>query len=262
MAPSSQPDFTDRSAEAQAVREALANFVARHTVALVFEGQPKLGTGVLVSSGDALFVATARHVAEDLPIGDVFCIPKPPGPMRVAPRDEALRHFDETRPGERFLLHVGDRILSTDDSDVALLQLCDRPIEFHEMDFYPLERAQSASLPHSRMIVHGWPRDLGLPHEGALAAFPRIVAGTLSTVSAHGYDPDRDLLISYVDRDPIDARGMSGGGVWLPSEAKGLFDPGATILVGIQVAQYRGSQPPGQPLLATRIERVRALLRR
>lgn len=256
-----QPDFTDRAAEARAVREALAGVVARYTVALVFEGEPKLGTGVLVSSQDALFVATARHVAVALPIGEILCIPKPPGAMKVAPRDEALRRFKETRPGERFSLHVEDRILSTDSSDVALLKLRNRPTEFHEMEFYPLEQARSAPLPHTRVIVHGWPGDLSVPHEGALAVFPRTIDGTLSTVSAHGYDPDRDLLISYVDPDPIDAQGMSGGGVWLrPERETGLWNPGEMILTGIQVAQFTGLA--GQPLLATRIERVQALLRR
>lgn len=254
--PSSRPDFTDSSAAAQAEREALANFVARYTVALVFENQPKLGTGVLTSSEGALFVATAQHLAEVLPIRDVFCIPKPPGPMRVAPRDEALRRFEETRPGERFVLHIEDRILSTDHSDVALLRLRDRPSEFYEMDFYPLERARSAPLPHTRVLVHGWPADLGLPHQGALAAFPRTIAGTLNSVSSLEYDPDHEMLITYIDPDPIDAHGMSGGGVWLPSEQ----NPTATILVGIQVAQF--CRAPGQPLVATRIERVQALLRR
>jgi hypothetical protein len=258
----SQPDFADRSAEAQAEREGLANYVARYTVALVVEDRPELATGVLVSSEGALFVATARHFAKELPIGDVFCIPKPPGPIRVTPRDEALRRFAATQPGERFILHVQDRRLSTDGSDVALLQLRDRPIEFDEMDFYPLERARSAPLPHNRVLVQGWPEDLALRHEDDLAAFPRTVAGTLSTLSDPEYNPDRDLVISYFDPAPIVARGMSGGGIWLRPEHQRLFDPGATILVGIQVAKFPESRAPGQPLLARRIERVKALLGR
>jgi hypothetical protein len=256
----SQPNFTDRSAEIQAEREAFANYVARYTVALVFEDRPELATGVLVSSEGALFVATARHVAKELPPNDVFCIPKPPGPIRVTPRDEALRRFPATQPAERFSLHVEDRILSADESDdVALLQLRDRPTEFHEMDFYPLEHARSAPLSHTRVIVYGWPGDLGLLHQGVLAAFPRTIEGMLSTRSTHGYDPDRHLLISYVDPAPIDAHGMSGGGVWLSPRSDGLWDPGATILVGIQFGQFTRA---GRPLLATRIERVEALLGR
>jgi hypothetical protein len=268
VAQSSQPNFTDHVAEALAAEEALANILARFTVALIPEVGLDLGTGILVSAGAALFVATAWHVARDLPPGDVYCIPRPPAPLRIVPREEVMRRVErgEMEPSERFLLHVENRIRSRDGSDVALLGLRDRPDEFHDMDFFPLERARSTSLPHSRVLIYGFAADLTLVHRPTdrAATFPRSIAGTLGTVSDPEYNPDRDLIVTYDDPDgPIKAHGMSGGGVWLPPEpGEGLWDPGAVILTGIQVIQFPESRAPGRPLLATRIERVQALLRR
>jgi hypothetical protein len=111
------------------------------------------------------------------------------------------------------------------------------------------------------VLVTGWPTDLGLSQGEHLAAFPQIIAGTLGAVSErtfiaasdYTYNPDRDLVISYVDPEPIEAGGMSGGGVWLPpTPGAGLWDPGDIILIGIQVAQFRKGRAPGS-LLATRM---------
>lgn len=263
-----RPDFTDLTAEARATRVALAGAAARYTVALVLKDERSVGSGVLVSVGEALFVATARHIVTDLPPGDVYCIPMSPGPAEIVSREEVLRRAarGEVKAVERFLLHTEERVLSTADSDVALLQLGKRPPDLHDMKFYPLHDARSDPLAHPYVIVYGYAAELTIVHRptGRGVALARVVAGKLGSVSDHEYDPARDLIVTYDDpRGPMAAGGMSGGGVWLPpAPGRGVWDLRAMQLVGIQVAQFPESRAAGQPLLATRIERVQALLRR
>ncbi len=268
MAQSSRHRFTDRVAEAKAHEAALGGILARHTVALVPDTELKIGTGVLVSLRGDLFIATARHYVREVLRGDVYCLPKPPGPTKILEKDDVpgMLERGQVALGERFLVHLKERpILSTDGSDVALLHLVDRPAKLHEMQFYRLEDARSAPVPHPHVLVCGYPFDLTLVSEpaGRAAAFSRPVHGKLSTISNYpGYDPDRNLAISYENlEDPLAAAGMSGGGVWSPPTmpkpgAERPWDPRALALIGIQVGQF----PLSRLLIATRIERVKALL--
>src|SRR5205807_8411528 len=139
------PTFT-HGAEALEAREALAGHIARYTVAVIPETRPDLGTGVLVSSGDALFVATARYVAKDLRLDKVYCIPRPKW-IKIIPREEIRRRRSEMEPSERFRLDVEERILSSREDDVALRRRRRRPEERRDMESYPLERGQSSALP-------------------------------------------------------------------------------------------------------------------
>lgn len=271
----SEPYMSDRVEEALAAREGLAGIAARYTVALILPTQDEhgetvdeIGSGVLVSVGDALFVATARHVAKALPPEDILCIPKPSGPMMIVPEAEVPRRAarGEMSVSERFSLHIDERILSGDGSDVALLRLRERPPEFREMEFYPLDEARSDPLPYPQVFVYGFPAELRMrdPRTGWGVTRARLVAGTLGTVSDRQYDPARDLIVTYDDPEgSTRAAGMSGGGVWLPSQMpeNGPWRP-AVALIGIQVIQFPESRAAGRPLLATRIERVQALLER
>jgi hypothetical protein len=254
-------NFTDRSV-ALAMRDAIAGVAARYTVALILRSGTELGSGILVADGDTLFIATARHVAEEFPPGDVYCIPKPHGPVTILPRDEVLRRARVgIKPTASFALRFTRRVASTDGSDVALLRIGERPPEFNEMDFYQLNRGRSDSLPHTSVAVYGYATELTING----VALPRVVTGILGTVPDAEFDPARDLIVTYEDPDPMSAAGMSGGGVWLPSRlpsqpSEGLWNPGDMMLVGIQVRQFPESRAAGRPLRATRIERVQALI--
>lgn len=108
-----------------AARDAMANAVARYTVALVPAAGPTIGSGVLVSDGTDLFVATAQHVAIALDLNDLRCIPKPPRPVSVIERrDERYRYL--VRPDlattVAFRLQVRSA-LEDASADVALLRL-------------------------------------------------------------------------------------------------------------------------------------------
>lgn len=78
----------------QSAQVALANVLARFTVALLTEGEVDFGTGTLVAAEDAPFVATAWHVAPDLPSDDVYCVPRPHAPLRIVPREEMRRRVE------------------------------------------------------------------------------------------------------------------------------------------------------------------------
>lgn len=264
---------TDRIAEAMAHEAALGGILARRTVGLVPDTGLKIGTGVLVSCGEYLFVATARHyVKDELKEEDVYCLPKALGPTKILEKDEVPEKLErgELPLADRVLLPVTERILSKDGSDVALLRLGGRPPELSEMEFYPLQHARSAPVPHLHVIVCGFPFDLTLVNEATAraAAFSRPVHGVLTTVSDPQYDAKRDLVIAYKNFEgTLAAAGMSGGGIWspptLPEAGAGRpWDPRDLALIGIQVAQFPESRVPGRPLLATRIERVRALLKK
>jgi hypothetical protein len=84
----SSPKFTDETQKAKSVVAALTGHVARYTVAVVPETGPYLATGVLVSSGDALYIATARHVAEALVLDKVFVIPRSDVPLKIVKEEE------------------------------------------------------------------------------------------------------------------------------------------------------------------------------
>jgi hypothetical protein len=231
-------------------------------VAVVPEKGADLGTGVLVSSGGALYVATARHVAKDLQLNNIFVIPRSDAPLKIVERDEISRHLPKDRPIDRCRIPVEDRLMSPEDEDVdvALLRLSERPEELRWMNFYPLERANSTPPRHRQVLVYGYAWELTRVHRptGRARAIPRVALGELRDKGPLPYDPNRNLLISY-DSGEMDPRGLSGGGIWVPPAlGKRLFNPDEAVLAGIQVACFKDR--PGKPLLATRIERVTALL--
>jgi hypothetical protein len=257
------PTFSDTKAQALAARAAMANAVARYTVALVPAKGPTIGTGVLVSDGTNLFVATAHHVAEALDLADLRCIPKPPRPVNMIEHpDERYRHV--VRPDladtVAFRLPVAD-VLGDETADIALLRLPGRPAEFGSMDFYPLGRARSTGLPHDRVVVCGFPFDLTLVYRPTRqsAVFSRTLWGTMVTAVRENFDPDSQVLITYEVDGVMDGHGMSGGGVWMPPRpGTDLWNPDDQILVGIQIGCFE--KTAGRPLVAVRIERVRRLL--
>jgi hypothetical protein len=61
-------------AEVRALRDGMANIVNRYTVALVLE--KGLASGVLVSHGSRMFVATAKHVVDVLNLNNPQSSPK------------------------------------------------------------------------------------------------------------------------------------------------------------------------------------------
>jgi len=260
-----KPTFQDATAQALAVRDAMANVVARYTVALVPAKGPTMGSGVLVCDGANLFVATAKHVADALDLDNVRCVPKTRSPVRI------LEHRDERRRILRrpdlasavaFRLPVAEALKDAT-SDVALLWLNARPVEFDSMDFYPLERARSTRLPHDRVWVCGFPFDLTLVHRptGQVAVFSRTLWGKVATTDRENFDPDRQLLITYEadGHRVMDGHGMSGGGVWMPPQpGADVWNPDDQILIGLQIGCFE--KTPGRPLVAARIERVTRLL--
>ncbi|HLW60644.1 MAG TPA: trypsin-like peptidase domain-containing protein [bacterium] len=246
-----------------AVRDGMANAVARYAVALVPATGPTIGSGVLVSHGTDLFVATAEHVADALDLDDIRCIPKPPQPVNIIEhRDERYRHLirPDLADTVAFRLPVAN-VLADAAADVALLRLNGHPAEFRSMEFYPLERARSTELPHDRVVVCGFPFDLTLVFRPTRqsAVFSRTLWGKLTTTVRENFDPDRQLLITYEVDEVMDGHGMSGGGVWMPPRpGTDLWNPDDQILVGLQIGCFE--KTAGRPLVATRIERVRRLL--
>ncbi len=80
----------------------------------------------------------------------------------------------------------------------------------------------------------------------------QLSSGAISDIGASPQYEESD--------ETIQARGMSGGRVWMlsPFEAATVWDPGRLTLLGIQVAWF--PNVVGRPLLATRIEHIQALL--
>jgi hypothetical protein len=150
--------------------------------------------------------------------------------------------------------------MSSTDEDVALLRICERPEEFRWMNFYPLERASSIPPRHRQVFVYGyaWELTRGQRSTGQAKVISRVTLGELMDKGPLPYDSDRNLIVSY-DPGDMNPKGRSGGGIWFPpSLGKGLFNLDEAVLAGVQVAyfwKYRG-----KPLLATRVEYVRARL--
>ncbi len=115
--------FSDPKAEAEHAQHGLAGAVARYTVAIIPEAGLNLGSGVLVSHEGDLFVATARHVAQDLSLDNAYCIPKLKGSLKIISREQVRERLAEVEPSERCRLLVAERILSSQSPDVALFRL-------------------------------------------------------------------------------------------------------------------------------------------
>ena len=252
---SSRPLFTDKDAEALSLVGALVGHVARYTVAVIPEEGADLGTGVLVSFRKALYVATARHIAENLHLDKVFLIPRPEAPLEILSREQ----IEVRLVKNLFRAEMRERFLSAVDDDVALLRFRDRPAELQWMNFFPLDRANSTPVPHLGAFVFGYTWEIQSVHRPRKArAIPRAALGQLKSKGPLPYDPSRDLIVSYYGGD-MNPKGMSGGGVWVPAAlGGGLFNPDDAVLAGIQVAYFPGYS--GKPLLATRIERLKGLL--
>jgi len=190
----------------------------------------------------------------------VFVIPRSDAPLKIVKEEEIARYLPEDRPIDRVRISIKDRLVSTNDEDVALLRLRERPEEFRWMKFYPLDRANSTAPRHRQVIVYGYAWQLTRVQRstGQAKVISRALLGELRDRAPLPYKSDRDLVVAY-DPGDMNPRGMSGGGIWYPpSLGKGLFNPDDVVLAGIQVAFFR--KYPGKPLLATRIEHVRALL--
>ncbi len=253
--------FTDSTEEARNIRDAWAGHIGRSTVALVPVEGAKLGSGVLVSWREARYIATARHVVEYLGRDEIFVIPRSKEPLKIYARDELSQHMREDRPVGRVRIIVREALSSTDRLDVALLRIDKLLDDLHWMNFYPLERANSAQQPHGLVMVYGYEWDLTQVQRitGEVRVVPRNALGRLLDKGPERYDKTDQLLISY-DADEMSPKGMSGGGIWtLPSLEKPLFNPNDVILAGILVGHFRKSR--GKPLTATRIESVKHLLR-
>jgi len=234
--------FTDKTEEARSLRDALAGHVARYTVAIVPETGADLGTGVLLSSGNGLYIATTRHVAELLALDKVFVIPRSDSPLKIVKEDEIAQHLRDDRPIDRFRISIEDRFMSANDEDVAILRLRKRPEELRWMNFYPLERASSTPPRHRQVFVYGYAWELTRVQRttGQAKVISRVTLGELRDRDPLPYDPGRDLLISY-DRGDMNPKGMSGGGIWYPpSLGKKLFNPGGR---GTGPLELRGHGP-------------------
>ena len=109
------PKFTDKIEESRNVRAALAGHVARYTVGVVPETGASLGTGLLVASGNALYIATAKHVAHDLLLDKVYVIPRSDDPLKIVEEDEITRHLLQDRPIDRCRVFIEDRLVSSSD---------------------------------------------------------------------------------------------------------------------------------------------------
>ncbi len=248
---------------------AASGMVGRYSLAIVFD-TPEQGSGVWVSHEGSLYIATALHVAELLPTpNEAIVIPRTEAPLKFGEKSDipGLLRAGKIRATGRRRVEIVDRYLSTDGSDVALLKLRAHPEGMPWIEFYPLDRGKSGADAATPVIVYGYPWDLGVLVDaptGRGIGFARVVYGEMAagSTSHANYDPARDILVNYEEQDPtMEAAGMSGAGVWVmpPFRPGEGWDPGQLILVGLQVAWYRKST--GRPLLATRIERVQALLR-
>lgn len=256
------PLLTDKDAAALSFVGALAGHIARYTVAIIPEkGDDAFGTGVLVSSAGAFYIATAKHIAETLR-DTVTLIPRFAAPLKIVRRGE-----QSFLPAETRTVRVVRRLMSSTvdnpeepEEDVALLGLPDRPDALRWMNFFPLERASSAPASHPGAVVYryGWDVHRVDPPRKAQVGF-RIVLGRLGTKGPRQYSPDPHLLVHFDDEGGKGLKGISGGGVWIPpSLGRGLVNPDEVTLGGIQCARFK--RYAGKPLLATRIERLAALL--
>jgi hypothetical protein len=261
-----KPTYTDTYGLRKSAVEGIGNAICRYTLMLVPEEGDLLGTGVLISHSGSLYVATTRHFYRDLKGRALFAVPTP-FPVKIAPggKDEISRRHGEVSRKPRFRLPVAGYVESGDLEDVALIRLPGMPAELGDMIPFPLEQARSKRLSKSTIAVVGYAGDLSMHHpvEG-WGTFSRIIVGNFTPPGKRlfgSYDKNINLLIRF-EHSPgeLHPGGMSGGGVWaLRNRRRGrVWNPGDLTLVALEIAWYR--KHPDQPLKATRIEYLRALL--
>lgn len=246
----------------QAIIEAIMN----HTVAVVVRGT-ELASGVVISAGDQSYIVTAGHVIEDARAEDLEFIFRPPGTFRHVPRSTDIREMLGRRATALPIQRIA---LSSDQDDLALLEISSDVVEGHRVSPYAFEeRATSPSVGEQALVV-GFPYELvkkvtNRAGEQGMGALPLAYVTEVSeeNFQHERFSPDSHFLLSFAhpldDMEITRPNGMSGGGVWTPPgfpPGDRIWTPEGIKLVGIQVRWF----PMTKLLKAARIERLAALL--
>ena len=211
--------------------------------------QQVLGSGTLVSIGDATAILTADHVLAELrdPIRALFpsrlddSPGSTPGPARTL-------HYSEKRTVAR-----GCNEARGPDLGLLVVLKSDVP---HAKEFYSLTKHADDVLTEPRPIDEGvWvlvgaPAEwtaMGEPHPGfTLIKEQRVLIGATDVLGASERDGfDYIDILANSNAGPTSFGGCSGGGLWqvrFVKTASGEIDVDAPILSG--VAFYQNGSPP------------------
>lgn len=197
-------------------------------------GEPyEFGSGTCVEIAGRYFIATAHHVVAAYGNNELFLI---------------LQH-DAQQWTPMLLGRGGDDAL-----DVAWLEL---PVEIFEAGIDRRFISHTRLLPNRGhvnedvAVVHGFPRRLLEPqkvHRGlqGLSVQPLCFgSSTLDPSPINDSVADRDIYLDYPKGPltgsdghpavPIEAPGLSGGGIWIvDANKKGVWSPESCRLIGIQ----------------------------
>lgn len=248
-------EFSQRS-------EALRYHIARHSVTLVTcaNGIPKdLGSGTCIEYDGNFGIATAAHVVLGVEAKDVAVVYKPSATK--------LNTYITT-----ILLNGGGE---GDPLDVAFLQLSKEGVaELRQhKSFLPAARFRPgvSILTDDLFVVYGTPRDFiddELLKHKHLKAHPMAYITVSLEELPSGLVQSNDLALEYPEQGNIctadgksavlpNAKGLSGGGVWVASARKGgIWSPEDAVLVGVEVSWY----PRGRWVRGNQIQHVLSLV--
>jgi hypothetical protein len=256
----------------KAIHEATSWYTVAIDVSLASKGSLAWGTGSILKFQERLFILTCEHVVQreykdeeirylfrdDNELKGHYCVDNV--------KNASLRELTENPETLAVMLPLVHRFYSDEeDDDLVLLELDPRSELFRRNHFYPIE-LNIKILPKEdvKICLLGFPTDFMRDErgDGRFGCFPyflasRVVDKELNR-NVYDYNKEKHFLIEYEKfGDKIDnLRGISGCGIWTPSQLPQEVWTANLRLLGVQTGFYEGDEV----LKATRIEKVIELL--
>jgi len=238
---------------------ALANAMYRFTFGIVVDGRyaaegKGLGSGIGVTWKGAYLILTANHVIEETPHERMYFL-LPNEALQFANNGGAPATVEVRK---RMALEKPDTI-QADDEDIAAIILPEQLQEQGRSHFYPLDEHHAVPSRAKQVGVLGYPGQAKV-HVGAnFMATVFLGFGELGHPDPAVYaDHNSQISVSYPSALTPDPHGLSGSGVWLPTDngSQALWSP-RVRLIGLTT----NHDSVRQELVGYRIERVIEFLR-
>jgi hypothetical protein len=225
--------------------EALGNAMYRFTFGIIGDGRfgaegQGLATGIGVLWKNTYLILTADHAIRGTPYERVYFL-LPDEALQLADSD-ITSGLKSVGVRKRFELEKPEMICA-DNDDLAAFVLEGQVQETGQNHFYRLDENHATPVAAEQVGVLGYPGETRLPVGANYMATPYLAFGELGQAPSELFDDKESRVsISYPTTLTVDPHGLSGSGLWIPTDMGGVvWNPGIA-LIGLVTNHVSGHQ--------------------
>jgi len=237
-----------------AVTEALGNTMYRFTFGIIGDARfgtegRGLATGIGILWKNTYLILTADHVIQQTPYERTyFLLP-----------DECLQCVDSDIASQSNPINVRTRFalqkpktICADNEDLAAFVVERQVHASGQSHFYRLDENHTCPTAAEQVGVLGYPGATTLQFRANYMATPYLAVSELRQMPEGFDNPESRVCISYPSDLTVDSHGLSGSGLWIPSQSAAALWTPEVNLIGL-VTHH---DPVAQALVGYRVEKL------